>query len=359
MRTLHVGAGLALALVCSAPYFLLVAERAPGALEFWRAQMFDRTGGVAQAWWRPLEFFYAGQALKLLLPWSALLLLIPYWLARDARSARASVQSSAELARSASARFLAWCALIPCVALSFSAGRKGYYLLPAMPLWCLLGAWAAVRVLEHAALNQLTARRLTLALRLHGAALAAAALAVLGLIIARKGRIELETGYLAALVAGLALAVLLALRGSYLAARQPRRSGVALLACACLGSFAIAATGLSSPQSRFSHGEFARDVARSTDSSRPLRVINGDQQTLLFYGDRPVSHLPVEELSFEHSRRPLPWIVAHQADWTAQGHPGRFVVRERTQAGDDPYVLVDPMPEDGRATPALHSGGTH
>lgn len=359
LRTLHVGAGLAMALVCSVPYFLIVAQRAPDAAEFWRAQMFDRTGGLGQAWWRPLEFFYVGQALKLLLPWSALLVLIPYGLVRDARSARAREHGSDESTRSSSARFLAWCALVPCVVLSFSAGRKGYYLLPTMPLWCLLGAWAVARAFERAGLNQLTARRLTLALRVHGAVLAAAAAAVLGLIIAGKSRIELETAYVVALAAGLALAALLAVLGSVLAERQPRRAALALLACACLGSFAIAATGLSSSPSRYSHGEFAREVARSADPSRPLRVIEGDQQTLLFYCDQPVSTLRAEDLPLELTRTPLPWIVDRQSNWVARGSAGRVVVREQTPQGEDPNVLIDPTPGAGQSTAVPHKVGTY
>ena len=50
------------------PYFIALQRREPQAFAFWLSQMFDRTGGVEQAWWRPLELYYLVQAFKLCLP---------------------------------------------------------------------------------------------------------------------------------------------------------------------------------------------------------------------------------------------------------------------------------------------------
>src|SRR5262249_5109423 len=66
--------GLAICALVVGPWIASVLAREPHALEYWRAQMFERTGGVGAAWWRPLEMFYVIHAAVLVLPWALLLL---------------------------------------------------------------------------------------------------------------------------------------------------------------------------------------------------------------------------------------------------------------------------------------------
>ena len=129
--------------------------------------MFDRTGGVGTAWWKPLEFYYPGQAIGLWMPWSLLMIFLPVWFWRTRRAGQRLELDATSLAHFDGARFLGWCALVPCLALSFSAGRKGYYLLPTFPIWSLLLAWAGVSAFQHAGEHARSARRMLRVLQAH------------------------------------------------------------------------------------------------------------------------------------------------------------------------------------------------
>jgi 4-amino-4-deoxy-L-arabinose transferase-like glycosyltransferase len=340
LRTLHVPAGILWMLALTLPYFAVVALRVPGAVEFWRSQMFDRTGGVSAAWWKPLELFYVGQALGNWMPWSLLLVLLPFASWRARRAARQGLLDPAAAARERGARFLGWIAVVPCVLLSFSAGRKGYYLLPTYPVVAALLAWTGVEAF--AAMRE---RALLRALRAQAALLASAVGGVLVLIALRRRWLELPTGEWLWVSALLALALCCAAL-AFLAARgRPHRSAALLAACAVLGAGAVGASGIESRIRRYTQGDFAHDVARTTSWDRPLLVLDGDREVLLFYTDRPAPKLEPEELSGELAREPAPWIVTRESELGLHGVPGRVVVREERPPDEDPLVLVDPTQE--------------
>ncbi|MEO6711146.1 MAG: hypothetical protein ABI054_07900, partial [Planctomycetota bacterium] len=219
LRTLHAPAGVAWMLALVVPYFALVAQRVPGALEYWRAQMFDRAGGLEAAWWQPVELFYVGQALESWMPWSVLLLLVPIWLWRWRGKERRGELDPASQARLRGARFLGWCAVVPCIALSFSAGRKGYYLLPMIPVMAQLMAWIVAEIFRAARERPASARALTRGLQAHALFFAALAIGLIFLVSSRRQRLGLEHEAWVGVGSALAIAACLAIAG-FVASRR-------------------------------------------------------------------------------------------------------------------------------------------
>ncbi len=345
LRTLHVPSGLLLLLALVLPYFALVVQRVPGALEFWRAQMFDRTGGLGTAWWKPLELYYVGQVIGLWMPWSLLMLLLPIWFWRTRRAGHRLELDALSIERFAGARFLGWCALVPCVALSFSAGRKGYYLLPTFPIWSLLLAWAGMSAFQRAAEHPSAARRMARGLQAHAVLFAALALALIVLVMSRQHWIGVEGALLVGMTSLLGIALVLAALGFWTASRKPALSALMLLACAALTTLAAGSSGIQSRIRLYTTGVFAREVAKITDTTRPLLVIGGDSQVLLFYTDQPVLLMEPGKLKTKLAAIAVtPWIVQNESQLRAEGVVGRVLVREKRFEGMDPMLLVDPTP---------------
>ena len=342
LRTLHFNSGVCLMLALVVPYFALVVNRVPGALEFWRAQMFDRTGGVGTAWWKPLEFYYPGQAIGLWMPWSLLMIFLPVWFWRTRRAGQRLELDATSLAHFDGARFLGWCALVPCLALSFSAGRKGYYLLPTFPIWSLLLAWAGVSAFQHAGEHARSARRMLRVLQAHAVMFTAVVLALVFLVISRHQRIGLNGALLLCVTGLLAISLVLAALGFNASKRRPALSALLLLCCAALTSMAAGMSGIHSRDRLYTTGEFARAVERHTDATRPLLVIGGDSQVLLFYTDRRVTPIAPADLKSDLALRPAPWIVQNESQLDAEGVVGRVMARETGSVKEDPMLLVDP-----------------
>jgi 4-amino-4-deoxy-L-arabinose transferase-like glycosyltransferase len=340
LRTLHVPAGLLWMLGLAAPFFLLVAWREPGAVEFWRAQMFDRTGGVSAAWWKPLEFFYVGQALGHWMPWSLVFLLLPWWLWRSRRAEGRGESTGSEAARASGARFLTWIAVVPCVMLSFSAGRKGYYLLPTFPAWAAAMAWAAVE-----AVSSWTAAKRTRALRLQAATCTLSLGVLCALVLGRREGLRLEGVEWMGVSVGLALALALGIAAGLTVRARPRLGAALLGACAICGAGAVGTSGVDTRQLQYASGEFARAVAARTSWDRPLLAVDGDVQTLLFYTDRPTTRLEPEQVDQALGSEPAPWIVVRESERLEHHIPGLVVLDEVVPAGEDPLQLVDPTQE--------------
>ncbi|MEO6710641.1 MAG: hypothetical protein ABIP42_13760, partial [Planctomycetota bacterium] len=109
-------------------------------------------------------------------------------------------------------------------------------------------------------------------------------------------------------------------------------------------------SGVNSKLRLYTDGQFARDVARATDATRPLLVVHGDSQVLLYYTDRVVTQIRAQDLPSELARNPAPWIVERESDNTQ----GRVIVREQRAPGVDPMVLVDPTLDPERELESRH-----
>jgi 4-amino-4-deoxy-L-arabinose transferase-like glycosyltransferase len=126
-------AGLIIVTVVALWWYAAILLTVPGAIERWRIETVDRiAGGMSLLRWLQPYYFY--RTATLLAPWVLafpLVLTLPWWNTRRAgRGLR-----------------VLWWTLASClIGLSFSAGRRWYYMLPAMAPLAVLTAHVMVRV---------------------------------------------------------------------------------------------------------------------------------------------------------------------------------------------------------------------
>jgi 4-amino-4-deoxy-L-arabinose transferase-like glycosyltransferase len=319
------------------PYFVALQRREPQAFGFWLAQMFDRTGGVEQAWWRPLEFYYPIQAFKLCLPWSLLLPAAVYWFRRGA---------------SAPVRMIGGATLATLLCLSFSAGQKGYYLLPIVPLLLLLGAGSVAAYLEREGARAFASTRALVFVRAHATALALGALALLAATWLRRELLDPAHFFFFPAQSLFLLALGAALLAWRARGRANARGATLVFGGTCCLVLAVAVTGIGWRLDRFTDAEFAREVGRALAPDDGLVVVDGNQQVLLHYADHEVRAAESAELPREVAGR-RPKVVLLASRLARGGLQGRILVRERLPAGGDALVLLDPRsgPADAGTSP--------
>jgi 4-amino-4-deoxy-L-arabinose transferase-like glycosyltransferase len=329
LSVLRPGWGLPAFLVLTAPYFVLVARRDPAALAIWESQIFDRAGGASGAWLRPLQLYYVPQLLGLAAPWCALLalaLVTPWHRRGEART---------------SALMLWFAAVVPLVCLSFSAGRKGYYALPALAPLCALMASEGAWLWERWKTSPRRVHGLTIALKAQGVLLAALALAILALLVARR-----RDPSLAAMP--FALPLVLGGAGTWLAFsiwRASRRGALLrLIGGAALLSLTLALSGSAWPPSRYADGDFAREVAKRTPADQPVLFVAGNYQVLLNYAGRPVRRIDARGLRELICDGHTPLFVDLASRLRGDGARGSVLFTERVAPGEDPMVLVEAAP---------------
>jgi len=261
-------------------WVLLVRQERPEALEFWRHEMFDRTGGAGRWWLRPLRGYYLYATPALVLPWIALL---PAAVVDPLR--RRPAQGSP--AEPTTARALWGAVAGAAFFLSFSEGRHAYYMLPALPALCaLMGAYGApaLRRLTPSALRSLTAA--------HALALGALALAIaaLSLASAPAGQGAVAWGFAGAAL----LTCWKALRTS-----GHLWSAAGRLALACWLALAAAGAGhVGWSAARQARWQFAREAAAVAQRlDLPLVARGADPWLLAYAADRVVEPVSRDELA--------------------------------------------------------------
>jgi 4-amino-4-deoxy-L-arabinose transferase-like glycosyltransferase len=321
------GAGLVLGV--AGGYFALVALREPGAVEFWRKQMFERTGGVSAAWWQPFKLHYVRAALEWSAPWW---FLVPFAVSLVWRTNTLAV------------RMVAWAFCMALACLSFSAGAKAYYLLPAMPLACVLLGGAA----EQLCAKWDGTRKLVTALRAHGGLAFLAAVVVAGMPLIALA--ETTTAQRTATVA-ISLVALLALAASgYFAARNPERAFVGLWLASQLVVLGALISGEGWAEGRFEEAEFARAVASATPAGSPLAESCGGVELLVYYGDRRVEPVQENELSSWSRHHPQGLVLIRRGQLEAGKLRGTVVLAERAP-GPDARILLKPDLEPSSSVP--------
>jgi 4-amino-4-deoxy-L-arabinose transferase-like glycosyltransferase len=327
--------GIAIVAAVCAPWIVAVLSREQHALEYWRAQMFDRTGGAAAAGWRPLE-----RCAKLALPWS--LLLIPAvavpWRARRTADP---------------ARMLLWFGFaVSIAALSFSVEGKGYYLLPAMPCAFALMAGESLALARRWSDDAQRLRYVGTALRTHaGLGILGACAAIAVALVRWNEDAPSSQPWLASILFACALVpAALALRASGARPAESLRSSIASFALLFVG---LAVYGVDVTSRRALDGEFARAAGEHLAPQRKLLVIDGNPQLLVYYADHAVDRIPPVELAEELREYPDALLVDSEWRVANSGLEGRVLLR---QAGDDEQrarVLFDPHPDApaSRGTP--------
>ncbi len=319
--------GLSLLLVGCAPWVAAVVAREPHAWEFWKAQMFDRTGGASAAWWRPFKLAYVGAALALLAPWSlaALAGLIQPWRARATDERRA-------------ARFLWIAVAVPMLILSFSAKAKHYYLLPALAPLAVLAAVAVQALWQRQGSDEAGPPRVRWIVRAHATLAIAAALTAAVWSLRRDFTVDVGVfargaSYVA--FAGAAGCGVWAWRASAWPAFVRLATAFALVL------FGRELAGLDIPRRRLQDAQFASEVGRVAGRERELIVIDGNAQLLAYYADRRVREGARAQVGEVLAATPDAWFVDEERAWSAAGHAGRVLVRDNSGA-DDARALIDP-----------------
>jgi 4-amino-4-deoxy-L-arabinose transferase-like glycosyltransferase len=318
--------GVVIALLIVAPWVVLVARRQPQAFEYWNAQMFDRTGGAAAAWWRPIELVYVRAAATLLAPWSLLVVaaLVWPWKGRS-QSARSS-------------RWLWFVAIAPLVLLSFSAKAKTYYLLPAIAPLAVLAACAAGVALE---IELPSARKwIARTLRAHTVFLVVASVGLVAYLFVRGPEVGGTTTRAAIGSTLAALALIVGVRAWNAAAASPELAAKRLLAAFGLvligGAWAVVDVG----SKRFIDGTFAREIAAHDDPLRPMLVVDANPQLVCYYADRTVVELAPKDLAARVARDPNALVVSSDKA-SEEAHLGGTILAEQRHDGDV-RILLDP-----------------
>lgn len=333
--------GLGLVALCAVPYFALVVHREPHAIEFWLAQMFERTGGVSEAWWQPLKFYYVGQIVAMTAPW---IVLLPATLLYVRRRPPAPV-------------LMIGCAtLVTIVCLSFSAGQKGHYLLPVMPLVCLLMAGAGVELAQRWSQDERKNRRVSAFLRAQVVLIALGAGAALAIIVAERSVRELPGNVVVASGVMLAL-TLMVCAASWRATRvRPARAAAWFVVGAALIMGAVIHSGIGWEVRRYTRADFARRAGHVVDHDKELIVIGGTSQLMLHYADclvRPLEPDAARALLASSGPR---MVVDFESRLESDGIRGEVLMREQSSPGEDPMVLIAADRIPSKSGPPM---GTH
>lgn len=339
LRILRPLTGLAILVLMVVPYFWAVVTLVPDAVQRWQVEVFERVGGTESAWWRPFQLFYVGKALELTLPWSLLVpaCVVPFRIPEARRAAPRLMLAGATLAAAAT--------------LSFSAGRKGYYMLPVLPFLAVLVAAGVIEAAARWRASDGGRTRFVSLVRMHVLIFALGTAILVWRILSDRVQRELS----AAVVAGslLLLAVGLAAAGAAWRA-APARPGVGAAVLPGAAVPLLLAIGLSgivwNDQYRRLE-EFARHAKELVPESRRLIVVDNGYQNVIAYMDRTAKVVLMEDLPSVLAVAPEPPVlVILKSRLAASGLRGRALLDDKNPR--DPLVLFDLGPPGKPAGPA-------
>jgi 4-amino-4-deoxy-L-arabinose transferase-like glycosyltransferase len=316
----------------AALWFVVVAARVPGALDFWRSQMFDRVGdpeagGVVK---HALGFYYLYATPLLAAPW---ILAVP--LALAGRFFR-RMRSSPEVA------LVWWSVVVPAALLSLSAGRHGFYMLPVLASIGALTAWALVRLVDLGAESPRVTRILTAVIAFHAvvAVVAAIGLLVLTLLPPECAPLGLAHDPFSWTVALLSTAALACAIAAAARARHAPVAAAVLLAAAFASCFGIVGTArITSSSERALARDFAHVIARTVPAGGEIVALSTvDAAPVIYYADRVVPSVPLERLGDRCREHPSILVIARRSHLEQGVLSGVPVVVE--DAVEDPRVVL-------------------
>jgi 4-amino-4-deoxy-L-arabinose transferase-like glycosyltransferase len=315
--------GLAL-LPIAGLYFVFLASQVEGARELWLGEMLQSAGDqkTVPIWQRPFNLYFVRSALLRLLPWA-----LPIGLAA-ARLVRE---------RPAPARMLGWCVAAPILFLSFSPKLRSHYLLPTLPLLAALMAWGCVGFFDRNAADAAGRERMARWLGINAAAFAV----VLVTVTALAFRVDAGTQERPwPQVLPWTLASLAAVAASWHARRVSLQRSCALLAVAAVSFWAAVATAnLDYSPHRHTRVAFARDVARLVPDSTPLVHNAGAIHAVVYYANRTIPRIRLEDLSALLAREPETLLISQPSRVEAAGLEAEEWIRERPVRHKEPMVL--------------------
>lgn len=314
--------GLAFALA-TGMYFVYLAFLVKGVGPFWFDQMTQST--EVPLWLRPLRMYFPVAAVKLLLPWSLLLILAIGEIWRN---------------RNPSALMLGFASLSCFVFLSFSGKLRLHYILPAIPFLCVLMAWAGVvfydRHLRAKTRGRISPDRL---LGLHIWALVALAVGLTLLAFMKDVPSKISNPWLS-VVPWMLLSVVAGGIAWYHRKTQAARAVVCLILMAGLISAGMGFGALGYRTKWYTQTDFARRVGQIASSNLPLFTKHDLAPFLLYYGGRNSKLISPEDLKTFQTVHRSPALLVYDRDKLRKvGLKGReLYVRQFTKHGD-PVVL--------------------
>jgi 4-amino-4-deoxy-L-arabinose transferase-like glycosyltransferase len=321
-----------------AAMFVVAAQRTHGALELWRSQMFDRVSESGSGGGKHLvSAFYLYATPLLTIPWVALLPL-----ALGARFFRA-------LDAPAAVPGLWWMGVLPALLLSFSAGKHEFYMLPALAPFYALMAWAFVGIADRLSRGTVARHVMTAGIAVHAlaAAVGAAALAAITLVPGIRLPFGLTgtpswTGFAFA-VLGLGASIAAAVT----AARRPVGALLAFGIAAACGFTALAESDVGHDPARVSGRDFGLAVRTTLGGGRELVSHETDANPVIYYGERNVPSLALEDLRKRAEANPDLVVIARQNLIDRGILSGTPILVERTT--EDPRVLLSDIAVTARA----------
>jgi 4-amino-4-deoxy-L-arabinose transferase-like glycosyltransferase len=317
--------GVALVLGTSGAYFAYVALNVPGALDFWREQMFHRTAGGSDrgSWTELLTFPYLFSTPAMLAPW---LFFIPFGVLLVWRT------------HSLAVRYQGFAFVVALACLSCSRNGHGYYTLPVLPLACSLMGGAAVELVDRWRASEAGARRLAVALGLHIALALLAAIAVAAAVFSRYSQ-PTPAGRIACIL--FAAFALLAAIAAWRARREFEVSFTTLALSLALSIAAVAAGNVGWERDRFTKADFAKQVARVVPATLPIASTDEGRELVIYYADRNVAEVTYRELGAFLASNPGALVMSRRVKLAERQLSAREVVAEDAPPGRDPLVLVE------------------
>jgi 4-amino-4-deoxy-L-arabinose transferase-like glycosyltransferase len=317
--------GVALVLATSGAYFAYVAFEVPGALDFWREQMFHRTAGGSEhgSWTELLRLPYLFTTPSMLAPW---LFFIPLAVLLAWRT------------RSLAVRYQAFAFAVAIVCLSCSRNGHGYYTLPVLPLACSLMGGAAVEWLDRLRASEAGARNVARVLGAHVALALLGAVAVCAAVFSEfsqptpTGRIACVVFAVLALVAGLA---------AWRARTRVEASFTHLALSLALTIAAIAAGNVGWERDRFTKADFAKQIARVVPATLSIGSTDEGRELVIYYADRTVDEVGYRDLDGFLAAHPGALVMSRRGKLAERKLAAREVVAEDAPPGRDPLVLVE------------------
>jgi 4-amino-4-deoxy-L-arabinose transferase-like glycosyltransferase len=324
---LQLWTGLVVVLVVAGPWYgsMLTMD---GVAEFWRHEMFDRTGG-AGAWWQPLTLYYVRKTPNLFVPWWVL---IPPALVLHRHG-------TPEVRRRLG---MLWGAILsPMILLSFSRGSTWYYMLPLLPAMCVLLAGACLRILDRWAATEQRrwwVRFLTSAYAV--TASVAAILVGLALFLSERG------AHLAPMTrwtwaAACVMTVVFMLLAVNWSRRDIRRSMGWTVASMYLLMLSASATGLAwRVDERIADRDFARRVAEIAGTERALLSVRCEVARFVHYADRTFERLRYPELAAHLQDDPNALVLTRRRVYERGEIAGVILAEQSPDAVEHPCVLL-------------------
>ncbi len=330
LRAFKPWVGLLVIPLLGLPWFIAIAIVEPTAWDFWIHEMFDRTGEPSQFWLNALELYYVKNTIGHATPWFLLLfgaLLLP-WRRKDEIGDRAMTL---------------WMGVVATLfVMGFSAYMRAQYILPVMPLLCVLMAGEAVTLFDRWGATARGRMHLRNWHVVQSVIIIVMGVAI-GVVISREGvRFSaLSDAMATAVMWGLiTLATALAVVGVSLARRKPAAGYGATVMAAAAVFLAVDITGLGWSGPRRTRADLGKRIAQEVPRETPLYAAFSDPAVSVYYADRAILELKSPEALLEKiMTEPNALFIVEKRELKQHGIVGEIVIAEEDTGHNSPMIV--------------------